>query len=348
VNHPSVLSPSVGFAPSVSGGLLQENSFYSLLPERRFKTLRLSLTPVCNMRCLYCNPVEEGGISVDLEGLLSITRNLHHHLQLTTVRITGGEPTLVKGLPDIIGELKEIGIEKLAITTNGFTTDRSLFTEMKNNGLNSVNFSLDSLDQEIFSFITGLKVNLKNIPYPLDIVLASIDRAIAAGLAVKVNMIVIKGVNDLEISRFIRYFGVRGVTVRFLELMDMSLQKVDHREKFFSKDEILKSLADRFLVRKLGRPTIDSTAEYYSVVSAQGVQSRFGIIANHSEPFCAGCSRLRLDSNGVMYGCLSDPRGIDLKGVASENYPLLLEDAMGHKQKERFSGSAISMKRVGG
>jgi len=324
---------------------------------RRFKTLRLSLTDVCNLSCLYCVSEEEeirikqhlptyvegktryvNGSSqpMRLEEYLTVVGRLHKILGLETVRFTGGEPLLFKDLPDLIYGLDEMGISKIRLTTNGYLLQQFV-PRIKDSNLGTINISLDALNEEVFYKISRRR-HLRRV-------LDGIDAALEAGFRVKLNCAVMKGVNDQEILPLVDFARQKGIAVRFLELMKMGHLHNGHNDYFFSESDILEVIGTRYEFEPVERQQ-SATANYWKIDE----NFEFGIISNESNPFCHDCNRLRLDSFGHIYGCLSSNIGITVKDCLDDpdELELRLEQAMGQKQKVKFVGSNISMKAIGG
>jgi len=324
---------------------------------RQFKTLRLSLTDVCNLSCLYCVSDEEenrirqhlpsfiegtnkyvNGSSepLRLEEYLSIVGMLHQVLDLETVRLTGGEPLLFKELPQLINGLDDLGIPNIRLTTNGYLLQQFV-PRIRDCNLGPINVSLDALSEEAFFEISRRR--------HLHRVLAGIEAALDSGFEVKLNCAVMKGVNDSEILPLIDFAQKKGITVRFLELMKMGHLHKGHNDYFFSESDILDLISTRYEFEPEMREN-SATANYWRIDD----DFRFGIISNESNPFCHDCNRLRLDSFGHIYGCLSSSIGITVKDCLDdpEELELRLLKALGQKQKVKFVGSNISMKAIGG
>ncbi len=308
---------------------------------RKFEVLRVSVTSSCGFGCVYCAPGTASGsgdfghsshfLSPDL-----FRKNidlLSQKISIKEIHLTGGEPTLHMDLPELVAIASKKGISNIAVTSNGFFRD-GLVGDLQRSGLTRMNFSLDSISQETFSKISG-----KNLP--VSRLLARIEEAIAAGLEVKVNCTVLKGYNEDEILPILYWAGKRGISVRYLELMKMGPLRARHSELFFSAEEIRDEIRKEFQIDKKETP-IESTARYYNT-SENYV---FGIIANHTEPFCDGCNRLRMDSTGKIYGCLSDFRNFSLPEDEA-GLEFVLDAAMKTKKTE-FTGSELSMKYIGG
>lgn len=325
---------------------------------RTFKVLRLSLTGVCNLACTYCvceseakgqkfSPIlneqlvntagsELQGKPLKLEEYLAIVQKIHALTPLETVRLTGGEPTLFRDLEALIKGLKDIGIPQVKMTSNGFLLDRKARV-LEKAGLDAVNISLDALDPAVFFKMTRR--------HKLDNTLKGIEAAQAAGIKLKINCVVMKGLNESEIVPLFEYAKARNIPIRYLELMKMGHLYGEYNDYFFSEEAILWKIAPHYTLHKLNRTT-SATANYWQ--TEDGYQ--FGIIANESSPFCHDCNRLRLDSFGNIYGCLSNQEGISVSKnlediVFLEN---ALQQALAQKQNYKFTGSPMSMKAIGG
>jgi len=305
---------------------------------RQFKTLRVSLTAVCNMSCVYCVAPGVGHTAVNDKVLstaeyLSIISSIHQQVGLKTIRLTGGEPLLFRELPELIQGLRALGISEIKLTTNGLKL-LPLLDELYEAGLRSVNISLDALDPSVFRSITKV--------HDIRSVLDGIDGALHKGISVKINTVVLKGVNDHQIVPLLEYASARNIPIRFLELMKMGYLHYNELDYFYSMNEIVEKISSVTSVAKMDRAP-SNTATYWQ--TSKGMV--FGIIANESEPFCSDCNRLRLDSFGKIYGCISASEGIDVREVTSQETIKALQTALAQKQ-EYFTGSEISMKYIGG
>ncbi len=308
---------------------------------RRFKTLRVSLTNQCNLGCTYCVPSTKSKKNVnnntplDVDNLINAVQSLHDILHLKNVRLTGGEPLLYRDLIPFIKAMNEINIPHIKMTSNGYTLAGKVM-EFKVAGLTNINISLDAVDQETFYVISRRK-NLSRI-------LEGIEQAIDAGLAVKINCVVMKWINDHQIIPLLKYAMDRNIPIRFLELMKMGHLQENYQKYLFTQEEILEVLSREFSFSQIGRAT-SVTANYWELSNGY----RFGIIANISHPFCNDCDRLRLDSYGNLYGCLSSDTPISIRECLDDKEKLSekLQIALGQK-KTKFCGSALSMKSIGG
>ena len=314
---------------------------------RRFRTLRVSLLNHCNLGCVYCVAEDLPGegreptapssrtAPLSVAALLEMIGRLHQRLGLRTIRLTGGEPLLYKGLVDLIAGIRAIGITDIQLTTNGFLLER-LAAPLKAAGLEGLNVSLDAIDEDLF-FRMSRRHSAQRI-------VRGIDAAIATGLSVKINTVLMKGINDTEIIPLMEFAFSRGLRIRFLELMAMGHLLHESGKFLFSQEEILSVISTRYRFSPLGRVG-SATASYW--LTEEG--SYFGIIANESQPFCGDCDRLRLDSGGNIYGCLSNnhPIPLDLE-EGQQDWDRKLQEALQQKQATRFTGSDLSMLHIGG
>ncbi|MBC7451186.1 MAG: radical SAM protein, partial [Cytophagales bacterium] len=227
----------------------------------------------------------------------------------------------------------DLGITDIKLTTNGLKL-LAVLDELYEAGLRSVNISIDALDPGVFKNITGV--------HDIRSVLDAIDAAIASGMEVKINTVVLKGVNDHQIIPLLEYASARNIPIRFLELMKMGYLHYQESDYFFSMDEITQKIASVTSIAKMDR-TASNTTTYWQTTKG----AVFGVIANESEPFCSDCNRLRLDSYGNIYGCISSSEGIDVRHLSETKVTEALQTALTQKQ-DRFTGSELSMKYIGG
>ncbi len=277
------------------------------------KVLRISVTDRCDLRCVYCMP-EAGVPPVSHGDLLSYEEieTVARAAQAAGVRrfrVTGGEPLVRRGVERLVGMLAALRPDDLALTTNGTHLEEAA-AGLKAAGLGRVTVSLDTLRPERFAMITRRT--------GLDKILAGIRAARAAGLApVKVNTVVIRGVNDDELGDFVRFGRAEGVEVRFIELMPTSGLSPECKELgswrpalHVKGSEILAAVE-----REFGPAEKVETADGVASIFCLDDGTRFGIISPISEPFCRGCERLRLSADGRLKLCLFDREGLDLKAA---------------------------------
>jgi cyclic pyranopterin phosphate synthase len=264
-------------------------------------------------------------------------RSLHDILQFTTIRFTGGEPLLHAGLVPLMTSLRAgMPTTRFALTTNGYLLARRA-KALAAAGLTDVNVSLDAVDSGSFYRVTGQKDPGR--------VLAGIAAARDAGMDVKINSVIIRGVNEQEILPLLRFGQGCHVPVRFLELMKMGHLHHGYRDHFFGMNDIIAAIRSAGIgFRAVGRAP-HGTACYWRLTDGY----YFGIIANETVPFCRDCDRLRLDSGGNIYGCLSSDTPLAIFPYLGDREQLesRLREALSHK-KTAFTGSTISMMDIGG
>jgi molybdenum cofactor biosynthesis protein A len=263
--------------------------------------LRISLTEACNFHCIYCNPKESHKLSHSEPDILNfdeIERIIKIFLGLgfNKIRFTGGEPLARKNVGQLferIKKLKEIFSFELSITTNGTLINGNL-GELKANGLDRINFSLDSLNRQTFENITGRD--------KLDAVLKSIKDTSAAGYeTTKINTVIMKGINDNEILDFCQFSIDNKVNVRFIEFMPFSNNSWKE-ERMFDSSSIMEIISKKYKPEPAG---IDSgPARNYTIEKGRG---KISFISSMTEHFCSQCNRLRITSDGKMKLCLFSP-----------------------------------------
>ena len=317
---------------------------------RNIDYLRISVTDRCNLHCIYCSTglteVFPPGSPADDPRYLSaaeigrVTAAMAG-LGIRKVRLTGGEPLLRPDLAQIIAAVAQVpGIADIAMTSNGIgLAERA--QPLKAAGLQRVNISLDSLDNGKFATITG---GGKLAP-----VLKGIKAAVAAGLEpVKINVVLMKGINDDEIDQFIELTRENPVEVRFIELMPIGRFGGDHPERLLSNTAILDCRP--WLKELSGDP--NQTARRYAV---PGYRGRIGLISPISRQFCTGCNRIRLTCDGKLKPCLGDNAELDIAAALRHESDRLaglirkaiLEKPAGHHFERGFA-SKRSMAAIGG
>jgi GTP 3',8-cyclase len=266
---------------------------------RAIHDLRISVTDRCNFRCFYCLPHGEPPLApkemmLSYEEIEFVTR-LFVGLGITKVRLTGGEPLVRNDLEKLVGMLSKIdGIEDLALTTNGiFLPERA--EALKIAGLGRVTISLDSLDRQSFSKITGVDL--------LEKVLAGIEAARETGLLpVKINVVLVRGVNDQETIPLVRFAREYGLAIRFIEYMPLDSAHNWSRDQVVPGREIVREIETEFPLVAVKEHRGSETS--YRYMFADGAAGEIGIIAPVTEPFCGACSRIRLTSDGAIRTCL--------------------------------------------
>ncbi|TBL79377.1 GTP 3',8-cyclase MoaA [Paenibacillus thalictri] len=280
--------------------------------QRPLRDLRLSVTDQCNFRCRYCMPEEIFGPDyaflakdqlLSFPELVRLTR-IFVSLGVQKVRITGGEPLMRKGLPELIRRIGEIeGVRDIAVTTNGSLLARHA-QALKDAGLRRVTVSLDSLDDERFGRMNGRGFKVSQV-------LTGIDAAAAAGLQVKVNMVVQKGTNDQDVLPMARYFREKGHILRFIEYMDVGNSNGWRLDQVLPSREIVSLIQREMPLEPVGANHYGEVAQRYRYAGEEG---EIGLISSVTQAFCSTCTRARLSAEGKLYSCLFASTGTDLSG----------------------------------
>lgn len=340
---------------------------------RTLRDLRVSVTDRCNFRCMYCLPETEAAQNfyrghwarlpnpapisqewVPRANLLSF-EEIERFVRLAAgwgiqkIRLTGGEPLLRHSIEELVARLAKIpGVQDLAMTTNGF-----LFTEkaraLRDAGLRRVSFSMDSLDRDNFKKITGRD--------GLGAVLSSIELARELGFGpVKVNGVIIRGINDHEIDALAEFARDRDLSFRFIEFMPLDSARAWQKEMVVSGKEILERLRARFDLRPVPSDNPSSTSKRWQFSHGRG---EIGIIAPVSEPFCGHCNRIRLTADGKVRTCLfsvveHDLRSLLRNGSSEDQIAEWLKGVVWQKEARHhigepdFQPASRSMSCIGG
>jgi len=274
------------------------------------------VTDKCDLRCTYCMPAEglpwlpRAELLTDDE-LARLVRIAVERLGVREVRLTGGEPLIRPGLPGLVERLAALSPRpRLSVTTNGVALAR-LAQPLARAGLDRVNVSLDTLDPELFRRLARRDKHAR--------VIAGIDAALAAGLGpVKINTVLMRGINEHEAPDLLRWSLERGCELRFIEQMPLDAQHGWDREKMVTAEEILEQLSRAFELVPDGASARGSApAETWRVAgytAPDGGPARVGVIASVTRPFCADCDRVRLTADGQMRTCLFAREESDLRG----------------------------------
>lgn len=255
-------------------------------------------------------------------------------LGIESVRLTGGEPLLRKDLPEILAALAPLKIPRLGLTTNGSRL-LSFLPLLARYGVWRLNISLDSLNPDTFAAISRTE-NLGRVK-------EAIATAVKEGFRVKLNMVVMRGINDHELVPMVEYAKSLGVEVRFLEMMRVGYACHLPRERFFGAAEMLTHLCQHYELKPVSRPR-DSTS--FNFVTSCG--AKIGIIASESQPFCGHCSRWRLSADGVLRACLFEEAGISLKGLSKQERYFVYRQVLGMKPSVRSAEVHHAMYQIGG
>jgi cyclic pyranopterin phosphate synthase len=272
--------------------------------------LRVSLIDRCNLRCSYCMPAEgldwlpNESVLTDDEVVRLIGIGVER-LGITAVRFTGGEPLLRKGLVDVVRRTKALRpTPEVSLTTNALGLGR-VAGALREAGLDRVNVSLDTVRREVFARIT--------LRDRFDDVIAGLEAARAAGLEpVKVNAVLLRGVNDDQAPELLRWCLDHGYHLRFIEQMPLDPQHGWMRSTMVTAEEILASLEQEFVLTEAREPRGSQPAEEFLV---DGGPFTVGVIASVTRPFCGDCDRVRLTADGQIRNCLFAREESDLRGA---------------------------------
>ncbi len=353
--------PETSLIPSPPPGRLLRDSY-----GRAITDLRVSITGRCNYRCVYCR-TGNGVVDPELPvaDYLRLIR-VFVSLGIEKVRLTGGEPLLRRGLVEMVQELSQQRIPfdehgnllnadetgrrlDIALTTNGHLLE-GLALPLKDAGLSRVTVSMDAVDPDRFAAIT-------RVPGSFDRVLAGIRKAQLVGLdPVKVNCVLMRGLNDDQIIPFAHFARKEGVIVRFIEVMPLDEDRAWSLDQVVSLKEITAKLAEVMPLRNLPPTQNGETARRYTFEDSRG---EIGIIAPVTQSFCGQCSRVRLTSDGKIRTCLFSTFEHDLHGLLKEGASdddlsafiveaIRLKEARHHIGEAEFINPARSMVQIGG
>lgn len=318
---------------------------------RRINYLRLSVTDRCNMRCCYCMPAQ-GVAKLEHREMLSYEELIRVASAcvaqgIEKIRVTGGEPLVRKGLVDFLDRLSAMpGLRELVLTTNGLQLEE-LALPLKKAGVARLNISLDSLKPETFARITR--------GADLSKVLRGIAAAEQSGLGpLKINMVVMRGVNDDEILDFAALSIDKPYTVRFIEYMP-TLNDEGWGARSMPGSEILARIAKRYPLLPMVSSEMAGPARNFKI---EGVAGAIGIITPVSGHFCESCNRIRVTAAGKVRGCLFSDEGVDLKPLLQSSDPDLLQQTLRrivsqkpgrhHIAEEGAENATVNMSRIGG
>lgn len=292
---------------------------------RRITYLRLSVTDRCDLRCRYC--MAEAMTFLPRRDVLTLEEmdeivSAFVARGVTKVRLTGGEPLVrrgVDGLAAAIGRRLGQGLDELTLTTNGVQLDKHA-AALADAGVRRINVSLDTLDPDRFRHITRWG--------EIGPVLRGIDAARAAGIAVKINMVALKGLNEDEIVPMLAWCGANGHDLTLIETMPLGAVEEDRTDRYLPLDGVRRDLAARFTLTPIDHRT-GGPARY---VRVEELGVRLGLITPMTANFCDGCNRVRVSASGRLYLCLGHDDRVDLKAALREGgrpaLDALLDDAM--------------------
>jgi cyclic pyranopterin phosphate synthase len=280
--------------------------------DRPVRDLRVSVTDRCNFRCVYCMPKEVFGRDyrflprrelLTFEEIERVARTFVA-LGVRKLRITGGEPLVRRDLELLVERLAALGDLDLTLTTNGALLAAKA-KALAEAGLTRVTVSLDSLDDEVFRA-------MNDVDFPVARVLAGIDAAAGAGLPVKVNVVVKRGMNDGSVLDMASRFRGTGHVLRFIEYMDVGATNGWRLDDVVPASEIVRTIGAEFPLEPIEAAYRGEVAERYRYVDGEG---EIGVIASVTQPFCGDCTRARLSADGQLYTCLFAVRGHDLRAL---------------------------------
>lgn len=312
--------------------------------QRPLKDLRISVTDRCNFRCRYCMPEEIFGpdysfLSNDkilsFDEIERITR-IFVSLGVRKLRITGGEPLLRRGLPQLIERLNKInGVEDIGLTTNGSLL-KKFAPDLYKAGLSRVTVSLDSLEEERFFYLNGNRSKVQRV-------LEGIQAAAEVGMKIKINMVVQKGKNEQDILQMAQYFKENKHILRFIEYMDVGNYNGWELKEVVSKQEIVNAVHQVMPLERIEANYAGEVATRYRYI---GSEEEIGIISSVTDSFCSSCTRARISAEGKLYTCLFASKGNDLRellrfGYTDEEITDIVRDIWNNRE-DRYSDERLS------
>jgi molybdenum cofactor biosynthesis protein A len=305
---------------------------------RNHNYLRISLTEKCNLRCTYCMPIN--GVPLSPKSNLMTAQEVYEIAKVFVkngvdkIRLTGGEPLLRKDFPTIIQMLSTLNVQ-MSITSNAVLIDRHI-SDLKKYGVNDINISLDTLATDKFMHIAKRDQFKK--------VYENLLLLIHEGFRVKVNVVLIKGFNENEITDFIKLTKELPVSVRFIEFMPFDGNKWE-KEKMISYEEVMRYVYNEFEEKDVERlvDAKNDTTKNYKIKSYKG---SFGIISSVTNPFCDSCNRIRLTANGNLKNCLFSNTETNLLAQFREGKsiePIIQKVIM---KKHKMRGGMDSMQKL--
>lgn len=287
--------------------------------------LRISLVDKCNLRCTYCMPENATFLPnpqlLTRKEIAEIARIFVGEFGIKKIRLTGGEPLLRPDFDDILSDLGELGVS-LALTTNGILLGKHL-SQLQQAGLKSLNISLDTFDPDKF-----YQIARRNVYHQ---VWDAVEEAIAFGFKVKLNMVVVKGLNENEILDFVEKTRLPGLHVRFIEFMPFEGNKWVG-DKVYGYAQMLETIQAAYAIEKLDDQP-HSTSKAYRI---PGYQGTFAVISTVTAPFCGDCNRIRLTADGKLRNCLFATREFDLltaHRAGMDIRPLIQESILAKAEK---------------
>jgi cyclic pyranopterin phosphate synthase len=326
---------------------------------RTLHDLRLSVIDACNYRCAYCMPEEQFPVSyrflrrddrLHFGEILRLTQ-LFADCGVRKLRLTGGEPLLRQGLPDLVRRLTRVSeIDDMAMTTNGHWLARYA-EELRDAGLQRITVSLDSIDPNVFSELSGGRGELERV-------LDGIAAAEVVGFTLKINCVVQRGVNDSGIVELAERFRGTPHIVRFIEFMDVGTRNQWDLGRVVPSVEVVNRINAVYPIEPVDPNYTGEVARRWRYVDGAG---EIGAISSITQPFCGGCTRARVSAAGTLYTCLFASEGIDLRGPmrdgASDDEIIALIQQVWEGRRDRYSaertpessgGKKVEMYHIGG
>ncbi|MEE9367687.1 MAG: GTP 3',8-cyclase MoaA [Pontiella sp.] len=317
--------------------MLEEHSVKDQLG-RPLRDLRLSVIDRCNFRCTYCMPADEVGPDfpwlgksekLSFDEMLRLVRPFAR-LGVEKIRLTGGEPLLRTKLSELVEGLRAIpGIKDIAITTNGILLPR-FAVDLKKAGLDRITVSLDALDEKIFHKMNGGFDSPSNV-------LEGIDAAQQAGFEkIKINTVVRRDLNMSEVVPILDQFRNSGITVRFIEYMDVGNVNHWERDQVVPSAELIDYISNHWKIQPVAKDYPGEVADRYRYADGSG---EIGFVSSISQPFCRPCNRSRLSADGKLYTCLFATEGTDFRslvrnGASNDDIYDALCDVWGHRSDQ--------------
>lgn len=297
--------------------------------------LRISVTDRCNLKCIYCKPpIYQKKASKEIlsfEEIYNICDFFSSNFSINTIKITGGEPLVRKDIHKLLGMLKGLKFKRLSITTNGILLEEKI-NLLKENGLDDLNLSLDTLKPKKFKKITGGELGK---------VLRSLEKTLKAKIPVKINCVLIRGINDDEILDLLKWSWDLGVFLRFIEYMPFKSNILWKKDLLVSKNDILKTAS---LIDKFKESEREGVTTKYFLKNGKG----FGIIPSVSEPFCKECNRIRITADGYFIPCFKQKWKIHHKEIIKNPEKIYNIFSLKFKNEEMFFEPENEMVSIGG
>ncbi|HCG36889.1 MAG: GTP 3',8-cyclase MoaA [Holophagaceae bacterium] len=324
---------------------------------RPLTALRVSVIDRCNLRCTYCMPADvfnknytylKSNEILTFDEIQQVVQSAMQ-VGVRKIRLTGGEPLLRPNLSELVKKIKSVGIDEIALTTNGLLLDEHAET-LYDAGLDRVTISLDTLSPSIFQKMSGTSVSIQKV-------FSGIRAAQKTGfLSIKVNAVIQRGMNDGEILPLAHFARTEGIHLRFIEFMDVGHTNQWSKDQVVSGREILEVLKSRWDLVPIP-PKKNHVAQDWIYEDGLG---KVGFINSVSEAFCGGCDRGRLTADGIFYTCLFSAKGHDLKRALRESYDADLltqilksqwserEDRYSELRADKNEQPRMEMSRIGG